>query len=298
MEEFRAITFEDKDIINDFYAESGLESTNFSLVTLCAWQKCNELEISLNPEFIIIKINSKKGQKYYSPLVKNAPNYIKAIEELEKKSQNSRLAFELVCSWQVEILQQRGYECRNIREYAEYLYEAESLITLKGKKLSSKRNFINNFPVEYTFREYKIQDKPALMSLIGDWQDNKEETKLIENTDEDLSDHDVEERVLDDMLSDLAKYNCFCDVLEVEDNIVGFCVGEILPTKIGVIHFQKADISYRGCYALIDNLFVKKRFSQIKYVNKQEDMGIEGLRKSKLSYRPIRLVERWKAKKG
>ena len=121
---------------------------------------------------------------------------------------------------------------------------------------------------------------------------------MLFRSDKTLLSQDREIEVLNTVIKNLDKYNSFVDVLEVDNKVIGFCLGEILPTEVGVIHFQKADTSYRGSYQLIDNLFVKKRFSKIKYVNKQEDMGLVGLRKAKLSYRPIQLVERWKAVKN
>ena len=78
---------------------------------------------------------------------------------------------------------------------------------------------------------------------------------------------------------------------------MGFALGEILPTNVGAIYFEKGDIAFKGIYPLIDNLFCKKHFNEVRFINKQEDMGLEGLRKSKLSYNPVKLHNRFVAKK-
>ena len=88
-------------------------------------------------------------------------------------------------------------------------------------------------------------------------------------------------------------------MLITDGKIIGFAAGEILPNGIGTIYFEKGDIDYKGIYPLLDNAFCKKHFDGgvVKYINKQEDMGVEGLRKSKLSYNPVKFAERYNAKK-
>ena len=115
----------------------------------------------------------------------------------------------------------------------------------------------------------------------------------------DLEKVEVDEEilVLDGVVKDLKGYNCYADVLVVNDEIVGFAAGETMPNGIGALYFEKADIDYRGIYPLLDNLFCKAHFGEVKYINKQEDMGIEGLRKSKLSYNPVAMAERYTAVK-
>lgn len=295
MLQFRNVTFEDKEKVYEFYAKSNLPCTNYSVTTLCGWQKCNELNIYFNEEFLILKIT--KLNIFISPLAASLQAYAKAIDKIIEYMGDKPITIVVASTEQVDILQGKGFVCENIRAHAEYLYLAEALITLKGKKYNSKRNFINRFPSPYAFREYQPQDFDAVMELFADWQENKIQHE-VEDMDKQIITREWEREVILSVLGNMQMYNCFADVLVVDNKIAGFCLGEVLPTNVGAIYFQKADIAYRGIYPLIDNLFIKKRFADVQFVNKQEDMGLEGLRKSKLSYHPYMLVERWKAQRG
>ena len=81
-------------------------------------------------------------------------------------------------------------------------------------------------------------------------------------------------------------------VIEIDGKICAFSVGEALTDETALIHIEKADTSYSGIYAAINNEFVKNRWSGYKYINREEDMGIENLRKAKLSYHPDILLEK------
>ena len=298
MIQFRDVNYKDKEKIYEFYAKSGSLGTNYSIATLCGWQKCNELQIYFNDEYLILKINKPGSVRFLSPLADSLQAYSKAIDRIIEFADKKPVTIVIASSEQVEVLQEKGFECENIRAHAEYLYQTESLITLKGKKYNSKRNFVNNFPVPYNFREYQEQDFGAVMELFAQWKEGKVLEDRIDEMDKQVITCEWERQVAQSILADMDKYNTFADVLEVEGSIAGFCLGEILPTDVGAIYFQKANIAYRGIYPLLDNLFIKKHFTEITYVNKQEDMGLEGLRKSKLSYHPYMLVERWRAIKS
>src|SRR5690554_617090 len=279
---FRKICLEDRERIYDFYALSGSLGTNYSITTLCGWQKCNEMQICITPDFLILKINKPGDIRFLSPLARDKDAYALAIDGLIEYAKGETITIVAASSEQVEILQAKGFECKNIRGHAEYLYKSDALINLVGKKYSSKRNFINNFPTSYTFREYRKDDYLAVLEFFSEWQEQKVTQNGMDEMDKQISSCVWEKQVVASVLEDMEKYNVFADILEVDGKVAGFCLGEILPTNVGAIYFQKADISYRGIYPLLDNLFIRKHFADVEYVNKQEDMGLEGLRKSKL----------------
>ena len=85
-------------------------------------------------------------------------------------------------------------------------------------------------------------------------------------------------------------------VILVEGKVVAFSIGERLNEDTALIHFEKADTDYRGAYPIINQEFVKHAWSDVTYINREDDMGIEGLRKAKLSYQPDMMVEMYSAK--
>ena len=87
-------------------------------------------------------------------------------------------------------------------------------------------------------------------------------------------------------------FDYFADVLEVDGRIVGFEFGERLASNNGIVHIEKGDINYDGVYPMLCHAFAAKHFKDVSFINRQEDMGLDGLRKSKLSYHPCGFVEK------
>ena len=105
----------------------------------------------------------------------------------------------------------------------------------------------------------------------------------------------LEKTAIELALKNYKPLNLKCGVIEIDGEIKAFSINSILPNKkAGNVLFEKADINYDGIFAAINNFCVKEFFKDVKYVNRQEDMGIEGLRKAKLSYNPIFILNKYK----
>jgi hypothetical protein len=83
----------------------------------------------------------------------------------------------------------------------------------------------------------------------------------------------------------------------VDHHLTAFTVGEVIDDQLAIVHFEKGDTSYTGIYAVINQLFSSMYLSDAKYINRQEDVGVEGLRKAKLSYQPAMMVEKYRVMK-
>ena len=80
--------------------------------------------------------------------------------------------------------------------------------------------------------------------------------------------------------------------MEVDGKIVGFETGELTASNVGIVHLEKGDTDYDGIYPSLCQMFAAKHFAGVRFINRQEDMGLEGLRKSKESYHPCGFVEK------
>ena len=165
--------------------------------------------------------------------------------------------------------------------------------TLKGRKNSKKRNHINYFLTEYNGRfEYRLlgkEDFDDCRALLDEWTINKEENDNIEEG-------------VDDERSGIEKlfthYDQICDRLKIagiyiDGKLEAFTMGELLNKNMALIHIEKANPEIRGLYPYINQQFLVHEFPEVEFVNREEDMGIEGLRKAKLSYHPCKLVEKY-----
>ena len=177
------------------------------------------------------------------------------------------------------------------RDYFDYLYNAKELMALSGKKYHKKKNHVNGFLKEYENRyRVKIADKSDVESIeefLIKWHNKR---NIIDEYNRD----DYELKGIFYVLEhcDMLKYKMM--LVYVDDVIEGFTLGTYLrEEKTAYIHVEKANPDIRGLYAFINREFLKNCFSEAEYVNREDDIGLEGLRKAKLSYNPIELIKKY-----
>lgn len=177
------------------------------------------------------------------------------------------------------------------RDYFDYLYNAKELMALSGKKYHKKKNHVNGFLKEYENRyRVKIADKSDVESIeefLIKWHNKR---NIIDEYNRD----DYELKGIFYVLEhcDMLKYKMM--LVYVDDVIEGFTLGTYLrEEKTAYIHVEKANPDIRGLYAFINREFLRNCFSEAEYVNREDDMGLEGLRKAKLSYNPIELIKKY-----
>ena len=179
------------------------------------------------------------------------------------------------------------YQIEYDRDSADYLYRQESLATLAGKKLHAKRNHINRFLENFPDYQYeRINGK--------NWQEclELERVWVRENNPDGDADKENEERIIAYALEHRKSLHMTGALIRVNGRVVAFTLGEPLTADTFDVHFEKAYADIQGAYAMINREFVRRELSAFTYVNREEDMGIPGLRKAKLSYHPESLVEK------
>ena len=245
---------------------------------MIGWLKELSPSVVVTERYILLQYSLGDITVFPSPLVGKKEDYSAAVDALEAMGEGEE----------------------------EYIYDTEALVSLKGKKYHAKRNFINSADYPYLLRPYRTDDYDGIVELMYRWKSNAERTEDIRDYDYEWktiratlqkSDFEMELTALMRVLSDLEGFNCIAAILESEGKTIGFAVGERMASGGGVMYFEKADTAYKGVYAVLDHLFLKEYFSDVRFINKQEDLGIEGLRKSKLSYHPVRFAERYLATK-
>jgi len=163
------------------------------------------------------------------------------------------------------------------RNNFEYLYLRTDLAELPGKNFQKKRNLVNAFIKAHPQREMKILDKNTLsdaMRILNEWGERGD----YEAAKEALELHDVLG------FSGLVFY--------VDGNPAGYCQGEALADSVSyAVHFEKALDKYKGIYQYMNQEFAKTIPEHITYINREQDLGNEGLRQAKLTYRPVGFVK-------
>ena len=176
------------------------------------------------------------------------------------------------------------YTIREERDHAEYIYRVDRLVDLTGAKLHKKRNLISQFKrqnPDYSVRSLEADDLPIARDLAR---------HLIEAGKKPSKD-------LEDEFKAIEKAFDYFDSLEFEgvglwvnDRMVAFCVFSRLNHDTYNIQFEKSDLSFKGAAQVINQETAKYLLDKCVYVNREQDLGIKGLRQAKLSYEPERLI--------
>ena len=170
----------------------------------------------------------------------------------------------------------------------DYVYLAKDLIELAGRKYHPKRNHLNYFRENYDYKYIRLTSSMAedAMKFIREFNLRK-----LPLSDYEMDLLRMEELAMEDVLYNLERVGYLTGAIIIDDAIQALCIGGPLGRNTIAVHVEKANIEYRGAYQAINNEFCKHEASNIKYINREEDMGIPGLRKAKLSYRPVKLIE-------
>lgn len=286
---FRSIRAEDKPLYDSYRHRDVTDASEGAFATVFIWDDYYHLKIADNGEFLFLRFEiDGKAPSYLFPIGSGDLNA--AVNELDEysKSRGESLIFKLVTEENAKKLEEafRGrFNYIYDRDCADYMYSAESLKTLSGKKLHAKRNHLNYFAENY---DYSFE-----------WVDSRE--KLGECTEEayrlvEGKTHNINPFELGAMKKYFENYFSFNQTgafLRVGGRIAAMSFGEKLTANTALVQIELADEELRGAYQMINKLFCEKAFADCEFVNREEDMGIEGLRKAKEGYRPLRLVDKY-----
>jgi len=174
--------------------------------------------------------------------------------------------------------------------FCDYLYDADKLRQLSGKALHGKKNHFNQFCRTYPDFDYRpicIADRDEALALVKNWCDEK----TLDCMNLCQSDYRAIRQLFHDM-PDLAVRG---GTIRIGGKMVAFSLGSLINPETAVIHFEKAETNYIGLYAAINKLVLENEFPDVRWVNREEDMGMAGLRKAKESYGPVRMIRKYEA---
>ncbi len=291
---FKRLMIEDKDIFEKFIYPYRFLSCEYSFTTLYMWREACDICFTTHKGALIIKKKDFEGRYYFmQPLGYNKEELKEVIDALMdyKTETNMHYLFKDLDESFMEEIRDIYDDIKDIcikedRDNFDYLYEAEKLIKLSGKKLHGKKNHYNSFVKSYNYEVKDIKEA----EVIGDVIVAAEKWYKGSNNDYVLY---YELQGIKDVLKNMEIINIKGIAVYVDGKIVAFSLGEKLNDNLAVIHIEKGDMDYSGVYSFINKTFVDRCFSEVKIINREQDLGIAGLRKSKLSYYPLKLEKKY-----
>lgn len=289
MIDFKSPTLADYKTFAPFFFDEGELSCEMNFISIYVWKRVYENKFYMDDKTLIFKSRTDDGEGYVFSLPYGDLEYgMSLIFDYCKEqgivpniwtSQGKRLT---------EFLEK--YKCFDLipeRDNFDYIYLRKDLAELSGKKYHSKRNHIAAFSKKYnwSYEPLNAQNKEEFLAFSDKWY----EDKGIEE-DEGLR---AEKKALREILDSNEGIEYKGAMIKIEDRVVAITLGSPINSTTFDIHYEKADKDFGTAYALINREFASRELSDYEYINREDDLGIEGLRKAKLSYKPHIILEKY-----
>ncbi len=271
-----------KKLLRQYLSLTNYEGSDYSYYAYLCWFE--DLEYAEGDDALFLRAYFNGALRYWAPLTKGNMTQKGAMAQLPKGSSFSSCSEKLALE-----MSDKYVDCTN-RAWSEYIYKSSDFIALKGKRYSAKRNHIAKFKSKYSYTidKYTSADEGELVAFEDAWLASRSfESENARKSAE------RESAIMFEGVRASLDGETICDVLRVDGKVVGFSVGEVMASGNAVVMIEKADVAYDGVYSFLAHEFAERNFQDCEYINRQEDMGLEGLRKSKLSYYPAYLLDKY-----
>ncbi|MDO4299771.1 MAG: phosphatidylglycerol lysyltransferase domain-containing protein [Clostridia bacterium] len=282
MLEFKPIEIKDKEIIDKHFKKENHFLCEYCFTDLFIWGKHYNTQFAVADDFLYIKSDGEDGKTDYYFVPDGEGDFKKAMERLFEYTGKVGRPWLFMSVYpelreKVEKYYPNMFEFEENRDNADYVYLAEKLASLSGKKLHKKKNHVNRFYKEYEGRwSYESLNDDNIREFFSyqlDWceEDNDFLGELC---------------AASTALKNYRELGIEGGILRVDGKIVAVTLGSKSFEDTMIVHIEKADYNINGAYQVINQQFVINSCSDVKYVDREEDLGIEGLRKAKESYYP------------
>lgn len=286
--EFIEITLEHKETIDEYFNLYSQEVSEGTFASFYMWRNTYPSYAAILDNALILKVKTPEGKTIYFPPVTKFDKVV-IIRKIVEHSKTRHEAFTMLALTEpvVSGLKAAGFTVTSDRSNWDYVYRTTDLIELKGRKYYSKRKDINKCLSRWDCEYQPITDAivTQCLNLQEDWCNlrhyNEIPSLLAEN-------EAIKEAIL--RSKDLGLIG---GAILIQGKVEAFTLAERLNNNTAVVHFEKANPKYSGLYQLINNWFCRNALSSFEYVNREQDMGEEGLRAAKQSYHPHHMVEKY-----
>ncbi|MDR0232710.1 MAG: phosphatidylglycerol lysyltransferase domain-containing protein [Dysgonamonadaceae bacterium] len=287
---FHPVRIEDRDLINEFFFKSTYRNCDFSFSNILCWKHKYDTTFAIIDGFLLIRFFAEyKEPGYMMPL--GAGDLKKAINLLRTDAKTRGDRFNLYAVTpemfaQIEAACPGEFRFETDKAWSEYIYDAQDLITLTGKKFQPKRNHINKFKKTYDYEYLPITRKiiPNCLDLYYRWCEENSgclDASLVE-----------ERHATQKAFHYFEKLGLKGGAIRIAGEIVAYSYGQQLSPDTFGVHAEKSLYEIDGGFSAINQMFAEHECRNYKYINREEDLGIESLRKSKESYHPVMLLEK------
>lgn len=292
MLEFKAIETGDKAWADSLLKFSDFRGAEYCFTNLFIWDGIYKSQIGRYKDFLLLRTGTEPDYHYLYPAGRGDKREIIDLLIKDSASYGTKLCLIGLTNEtkkELEELYPGKFKFNSIRDSFDYIYESEKMISLSGKKLQPKRNHINYFLNNYnwTYEEFTPDKIDEVVSFNHEWCKRTDcrqyETLMWESC------------AVEKCLSHYQELNLVGGILRVDGSIVAYTIGEAISSDTFIVHIEKAFSEFRGSYPMINREFASRHAQNFKFINREDDIGDDGLRKAKESYYPAFMLEKFYA---
>lgn len=289
MLEFKRMTLDDIDHLRPYILESKTRSCDDTVADVLMWRDYFDKSYAIVGDSLVIKMKYfNQDDAFMMPLGGDAKAALEAIKE-DAKDKGTLPSFVAVTKERLPELEAvfTAIESETTRDWWDYMYEADAFIAQRGKKYSSQRNHVNRFIRSYPGYHFKKIETEDLADIKAFFQTFSE--------DYDKDDEMVQEETVKiiEVLDNYDTYGMQGAVLKLGDMVLGFTIGEVIGDTL-IVHTEKARTDIPGVYPVLSQHFAEMmQTDEIVFINREEDLGDPGLRRSKEGYNPAYMLEKY-----
>ena len=289
MDKFKNIDISDREWVNKILKDSYCPSLEYNFTTLFIWSDIYYTQVRECEGCLLVRYG-KERKSYLFPIGKNVE---KALLWLVQNCDDLQLVGLVRENKELlESLYPDKFEYCEDRNMSDYIYKTESLMTLSGKKLSSKRNHINRFVenhADWSYEPISGGNFEIVYKMHDEWMEINNCSDKHGLTEEGCA--------VKKALKYFNELELSGGLLKIGKKAIAFSIGDELNKDTFIVHIEKAYADIQGAYPMINKQFVIHNCENYEFVDREEDTGDEGLRKAKLSYNPYIILEKYRARK-
>lgn len=286
---FKELTLEEKPLFDHLFTLSPPRVSEFTFTNLFIWRLCYQTKISRLQNFLCLLANQGESFFFFPPIGEGdmVESYQRLLQYLEGKTMVPKIV-----RVPEAVVEQVDWKASKMkieldRSQCDYVYLAQDLIELKGRKYHRKRNHIKQFKEKYSYQYISLTSEwiPQCLQLETEWCDLRhcEASPGLLN----------ESSAIKEAFTHFEELGVKGGAILINGKVEAFTLGDPLNLETVVIHIEKANPTYEGLYPTINQAFLEHQWSGVTYVNREQDLGEEGLRKAKESYFPHHLVNKY-----
>lgn len=284
---FRKIELTDKSRACELLAKSDFRGCEYTFGNNFVWRDVYNVEVCFIEEFYFVKQLDGEDTRFLYPAGNGSVK--RAVELIDEYCRENGLKPKILANKAkadeiIAIFPE--FIAEPVRDFYDYIYLADDLSELKGKKYHAKRNHLNRFAENnYSFEPIDRVNIADCIELNKRWCE--------ENIDVDDDGKLEEQIVVQQSFEHYNELGYIGGLIRVNGICEAFSFGERSAEDCFVVHVEKASREYQGAYAAINKEFVDYLGGKFRYINREDDTGSENLRKAKLSYHPVFLEEKY-----